>query len=129
MTNDNNALFAVQPSIAASGTLTYTLAADADGTATVTVTLIDDGGTANGGVRHVAAADLHDHRHRRQRRAELHEGRTKPCWNDAAGANFAGWATSIRPAGHESGQTVTFLSRTTTTRFSACSRRLPPMGR
>ncbi len=50
VSNDNNALFAVQPAIAADGTLTYTPAADAYGTATVTVRLYDDGGTRNGGV-------------------------------------------------------------------------------
>jgi hypothetical protein len=48
--NDNNALFSVQPAIAANGTLTYTAAANANGTANVTVQLKDDGGTANGGV-------------------------------------------------------------------------------
>ena len=48
--NDNNALFAVQPAIAANGTLTYTLAPNAIGTATVTVSVTDSGGTANGGV-------------------------------------------------------------------------------
>ena len=51
LTNDNNALFSTQPSIAANGTLTYTPAANANGSATVTVTsLQDNGGTANGGV-------------------------------------------------------------------------------
>ncbi len=50
VSNDNNALFAVSPAISlGSGTLTYTPAANAFGTATVTVTLSDDGGTANGG--------------------------------------------------------------------------------
>jgi len=49
VSNDNNALFAVQPAVAANGTLTYTPAADAFGTATVTVMIHDDGGTANGG--------------------------------------------------------------------------------
>ncbi len=50
VTNDNNALFAVQPTIAANGTLTYTVAPNAIGTATVTVFVTDSGGTANGGV-------------------------------------------------------------------------------
>ena len=51
-TNSNNALFSVQPSVAANGTLTYTSAPDANGTATVTVRLTDSGGTANGGDDH-----------------------------------------------------------------------------
>ncbi len=51
VTNDNNALFTVQPDIdEVTGDLTFTIAAGAVGTATVTVTLMDDGGTANGGV-------------------------------------------------------------------------------
>ena len=50
VTSDNNGLFSVQPAIdAATGRLSYTPAADANGTATVTVTLSDNGGTANGG--------------------------------------------------------------------------------
>jgi len=50
VTNSNNSLFAVQPAIAANGTLTYTPAANMNGTATVTVRIHDDGGTASGGV-------------------------------------------------------------------------------
>jgi hypothetical protein len=48
--NDNNALFSAQPAVAPDGTLTYTSAANANGSATVTVVLKDNGGTANGGV-------------------------------------------------------------------------------
>ncbi|KAF0170930.1 MAG: Uncharacterized protein FD161_4449 [Limisphaerales bacterium] len=48
--NDNNALFAVQPSVATNGSLTFAPAANASGTATVTVVAQDDGGAANGGV-------------------------------------------------------------------------------
>ncbi|NNF55448.1 MAG: tandem-95 repeat protein, partial [Acidimicrobiales bacterium] len=50
MSNDNNGLFAAQPAVDASGTLTYTPAANANGSATVTVNVSDDGGTALGGV-------------------------------------------------------------------------------
>src|SRR5207248_500928 len=49
VSNNNNALFAVQPAIDPAGKLTYTLAADANGSATVTVQLHDNGGSANGG--------------------------------------------------------------------------------
>ena len=49
VTNDNNALFSVPPTIDASGQLSYTLAPNASGTATVTVFVTDSGGTANGG--------------------------------------------------------------------------------
>lgn len=49
VTNDNNALFSVQPSIDSSGNLTYTAAANANGSATVTLSLHDNGGTSGGG--------------------------------------------------------------------------------
>ena len=55
VTNDNNALFSVQPAVGPTGTLTYTPAASAKGVATVTVKLHDNGGTANGGVDTSAA--------------------------------------------------------------------------
>ncbi len=50
VTNDNNSLFSAQPAISSTtGNLTYTPAANANGSATVTVELKDDGGTAFGG--------------------------------------------------------------------------------
>ncbi len=50
VTNDNNSLFSVQPSIdPTTGTLSYTPASNATGSAIITVILVDNGGTANGG--------------------------------------------------------------------------------
>src|SRR5688572_1248540 len=49
VSNSNNPLFSTQPAIAANGTLTYTAAPNANGSAIVTVTLSDNGGTANSG--------------------------------------------------------------------------------
>jgi hypothetical protein len=49
VSNNNPALFAVQPAISTDGTLTYTPAPNACGSAVVTVVLKDNGGTANGG--------------------------------------------------------------------------------
>ncbi len=49
VTTDNNALFSVLPAISRAGTLTYTLATNAFGTANVSVAARDNGGTANGG--------------------------------------------------------------------------------
>lgn len=49
VSNDNNALFSIQPTISSDGTLSYTTAANAVGSATVSVQLMDDGGTADGG--------------------------------------------------------------------------------
>ncbi len=51
VTNDDNALFTVQPDIdETTGDLTFTVAAGAVGVANVTVTLTDNGGTSDGGV-------------------------------------------------------------------------------
>ena len=58
LSNNNNSLFATQPAIAADGTLTFTTAANANGTATVTIVVRDDGGTANGGVDNASATPL-----------------------------------------------------------------------
>ncbi|MFO0796528.1 MAG: tandem-95 repeat protein [Gemmataceae bacterium] len=49
VSTDNPALFAAPPAVSPTGTLTYTPATNASGTATVTVRLRDDGGTLNGG--------------------------------------------------------------------------------
>jgi hypothetical protein len=49
VTSDNNGLFSVQPAIAPNGTLTYTPALLAVGSATVTVRAVDDAGNSNGG--------------------------------------------------------------------------------
>jgi VCBS repeat-containing protein len=50
VSTDNPALFAIEPALAPDGTLTYTPAPDANGQALVSVVLLDDGGTADGGV-------------------------------------------------------------------------------
>jgi len=50
MTNDNPDLFSVQPYLDLDGSLHYTMADHAIGTALVTVTLQDNGGTANNGI-------------------------------------------------------------------------------
>ena len=55
VTTNNSALFAVQPSIAPNGTLSYTPASSANGVANVRVILQDDGGVVNGGINTSAA--------------------------------------------------------------------------
>ncbi|MEO7372170.1 MAG: cadherin-like domain-containing protein, partial [Ilumatobacteraceae bacterium] len=49
VTNNNNSLFSVQPTLSPDGTLSYA-SAGATGTAVVSVAIHDNGGTANGGV-------------------------------------------------------------------------------
>ncbi|MBK7144984.1 MAG: hypothetical protein IPH76_07170 [Xanthomonadales bacterium] len=48
--NTNPALFSAGPAVSPAGALSYTPAADANGSATITLPLSDDGGTANGGI-------------------------------------------------------------------------------
>jgi len=47
--NTNPSLFSAGPSVSPAGTLTYTPAPNANGSATITIVLKDNGGTANGG--------------------------------------------------------------------------------
>ena len=51
----NPGLFAVNPAISPSGVLTYTTATDANGSSNFSVQVIDNGGTANGGLNTSAA--------------------------------------------------------------------------
>ena len=50
VSNNNTGLFSAQPAVSLTGTLTYTSAANANGSATVSVQVHDNGGTTNGGV-------------------------------------------------------------------------------
>ncbi|MES2788492.1 MAG: cadherin domain-containing protein [Planctomycetota bacterium] len=53
--NTNSSLFSSGPTVAADGTLSYTLAPNASGFADITIKLKDDGGVANGGIDTSAA--------------------------------------------------------------------------
>src|SRR5207237_1312516 len=59
VSTDHPELFASQPSVAVDGTLSYTPAPNANGSATVTVALHYDGGTANGGSDTSVAKTFH----------------------------------------------------------------------
>ena len=81
VTNNNNALFRVQPTISPNGTLTYTPRPNANGRATVTR---EDPRRRRHGqrrCRYLGGADLHDQRHGGQRRAEFRQGGgPDPSW-------------------------------------------------
>lgn len=106
VSNDNSSLFAVQPSIDASGNLSWTLAADANGAATVTVVLADDGGTASGGADTSPAQTftitVNDS-------PSFTPGGDVTVDEDAGAQTVPGWATNLSagPA-DEVGQTLTF---------------------
>ena len=107
VSNSNNALFSVQPSISPSGALSFTVAPNAYGTATVTVTLSDDGGTANGGVDTsapqtftITITPVND--------APSFSPGGNVTVNEDSGPYAASWATAISAGPNESGQTVSF---------------------
>lgn len=93
--NDNPGLFAVAPAIDGAGQLTYTIAADANGTATITVNASDDGGTANGGADtapdqtfDIVAAPVND-------APSFTKGADQTVDEDSGASAVAGWATAL----------------------------------
>jgi cytochrome c peroxidase len=110
VSNDNSALFSAQPAISPAGTLTFTPAANANGSALVTVVLTDDGGTANGGQDSsppvtftISLTPVND-------RPSFTPGPTQTVLEDAGPKTVSGWATNINPgAANEAGQALTFV--------------------
>jgi VCBS repeat-containing protein len=105
----NAGLFAVAPSIAPDGTLTFTPAANANGTATAQVTLQDNGGTALGGADTSAAQTLTINITAVNDAPSFLEGADESVLEDTGLHTVNNWATSISagPA-DEAGQTLTF---------------------
>jgi hypothetical protein len=109
VSNDNNALFSVQPAVSASGVLSYTPAEDANGSATVTVSLHDDGGNANGGVDTspvqtftITIDSVND-------APEFTRGADVSVAENAPAQTIDPWATAISPgAANEAGQILVF---------------------
>jgi VCBS repeat-containing protein len=110
VSNDNNALFSVQPAVdAASGTLTYTPAANANGSVTVTLSLKDDGGTSNGGADTSPVQTFTITVNSVNDAPSFTKGADQTVNEDAGSQTVPGWATSISPGpANESGQTVAF---------------------
>ena len=70
VTNDKTSMFSQQPAISTSGTLTFKTAANANGVATVSVKAQDNGSRRPAECQPERRADVHDHRHAGQRRAD-----------------------------------------------------------
>ncbi len=109
VTNDNNALFSVQPTIGPDGALTYTPAPDAFGTANISVIVQDNGGTANGGVDTSAAATFAIQVFPVNDAPDFTPGAAPTTFEDSGAQTLTGWATGISagPA-NEAGQTLNF---------------------
>lgn len=114
VSNDNSALFTVQPAISSDGTLTYTLAPNINGVATVTVVAQDDGGTANGGVDTsipqsflIIVGDIND-------APSFTIGSSQTVIEDSAAKTIPGFISNISAGPpNESAQLVSFLVSTT----------------
>ncbi|HSX60788.1 MAG TPA: Ig-like domain-containing protein, partial [Tahibacter sp.] len=114
--NTNPGLFSAAPAVAADGTLTYTAAANANGTASITLVLHDNGGTGNGGVDTsppqtftITVTAVND--------VPSFAGGTSASVLESAGPqSFANFHTAISagPA-DESGQTLTFATNVVST--------------
>src|SRR5204863_604585 len=107
--NTNTALFSAGPAVSSAGTLTYTPAADANGSATITTNLKDDGGTANGGVDTSASQTFTITVNAVNDVPSFTKGADQTVNNQAGAQSVPGWATNISAGpGNESSQTVTF---------------------
>ncbi len=107
--NTNTALFSAGPLVSPTGTLTYTPAANANGTASITLTLQDNGGTANGGVDTSAAQTFVITVTAVNDAPSFVKGPDVTVLQNAAAQTITPWATAIStgPA-DEAAQTVTF---------------------
>ena len=111
VSTSNDALFSVLPAVAANGDLTYTPAADANGTATVTLRATDDGGTANGGddtgadvTFDITVTAVND-------APSFTKGSDQTVNEDAGAQSISNWATAIsKGPADESGQTLSFTT-------------------
>lgn len=107
--NTNAALFAAGPSVSASGDLSYTTVAGANGTADITITLMDNGGTANGGVDTSAPQSFNISVTAINDAPSFIKGADETVLEDAGAQSVPGWATAISAGPpDESGQTLTF---------------------
>ncbi|HWP55900.1 MAG TPA: Ig-like domain-containing protein, partial [Pyrinomonadaceae bacterium] len=120
--NTNAALFSAGPAISSTGTLTYTPAANGNGSATLTISLKDDGGTANGGVDTSVSQTFTITVNSVNDVPSFTKGADQTVNNNAGAQTVSNWATAISsgPA-NESGQTLTFqiTGNTNASLFSA----------
>ena len=110
VSTDHSSLFGAQPALSSSGTLTYTTAPNANGTATVTVVAHDDGGTANGGSDTSAAQTFTISVTPVNDAPSFVAGSNQTAVSLLGAQTVNGWATGISAGpSDEAGQTVTFI--------------------
>lgn len=107
--NSNAALFSVAPAVSPTGTLTFTTAADANGSATITIRIADNGGTANGGVDTSATQTFDITLTPVNDAPSFTPGANQTVLEDAGAQTVAAWATAISAGPpDEAGQVLTF---------------------
>ena len=110
---DNSALFAAGPAISADGTLTFTPAPNAFGTANVVVQARDNGGTANGGADTSDAASLIIQVLSVNDAPTFAKGPDVTLPESAPAQAFANWASAIHVGpDNESAQSLDFIVST-----------------
>lgn len=110
ISNDNNGLFSGQPAVSAVGDLTYTPAADANGSTTVTIAIHDDGGIDDIGVDqsvnqtfNITVTAVNDE-------PSFTEGSDEVVLENSGVHSVIPWATVISPGpSDELGQVLTFV--------------------
>ena len=107
VSSDNTALFSVQPAVSTNGSLTFTPAVHATGTANVTVTAMDNGGTAGGGTD-TSAPQFFTITIQTNKAPSFVKGGNRTSGDSIGAVTVNGWATVISPGAGESGQTVSF---------------------
>ncbi len=108
--NDNSGLFSAGPTVNASGNLSYTLAADANGVANIAIYASDNGGVANGGDDRsddqffsITVTAVNDP-------PSFTAGSSPVVDEDETSTTVTGWATNISPGpADEGGQNVSFV--------------------
>ena len=93
--NTNPSLFSAGPAISSSGTLTFTPAANAFGSADVSVSLKDNGGTANGGQDTSAVQTFTITVNSVNDAPSFTKGADQTIAEDSGGLNVPNWATNI----------------------------------
>ena len=108
VSNNNNALFSVQPAISSTGALTYTPAANANGPAVVTVTLSDDGSDVPPNVNTSAAQTFNITINAVNDAPVFAGGGDETVSENAGPQSFSGWATGLGDGDPEANQTLSF---------------------
>ncbi len=107
--NTNPSLFSTGPAISSTGTLTYTPAANAFGSATIDVVLKDNGGTANGGQDTSTPATFTITVNPVNDAPTFTKGPDQNINEDAGSQFILSWATNVSSGAPNEFQSVTFV--------------------